>query len=58
MDGLKQIMHGVTDFALMRRENACSVDRTALIRELEKTRYAMFLRPRRRRRALRRAVKE
>ena len=58
MDDLKQIMYGVTDFALMRTENGYFVDRTGLIRELEKTRYAMFLRPRRRRRALRRAVKE
>ena len=47
MDDLKKIMYGVTDFALMRRENAYFVDRTGLIRELEKTRYAMFLRPRR-----------
>ncbi len=47
MNGLKQIMYGVTDFALMRRENAYFVDRTGLIRELEKTRYVMFLRPRR-----------
>ena len=47
MDGLKQIMYGVTDFALMRRENGYFVDRTGLFRELEKTRYAMFLRPRR-----------
>ena len=45
MDNLKQIMYGVTDFALMRRENAYFVDRTALIRELEKTSYALFLRP-------------
>ena len=47
MEKMKQIMYGVTDFALMRSENAYFVDRTALIRELEKTRYAMFLRPRR-----------
>lgn len=47
MEKLKQIMYGVTDFALMRAENAYFVDRTALIRELEKTRYVMFLRPRR-----------
>ena len=47
MENLKQIMYGVTDFALMRTENAYFVDRTGLIRELEKTRYAMFLRPRR-----------
>ena len=44
---MKKIMYGVTDFALMRREDAYFVDRTALIRELEKTRYVMFLRPRR-----------
>ena len=47
MSDLKQIMYGVTDFARMRRENAYFVDRTGLIRELEKTSYAMFLRPRR-----------
>ena len=34
VNGLKQIMYGVADFALMRRENAYFVDRTALIREL------------------------
>ena len=47
MAGLKQIMYGVTDFALMRAENAYFVDRTDLIRELEKTHYTVFLRPRR-----------
>ena len=47
MEKLKQIMYGVTDFARMRAENAYFVDRTALIRELEKTSYVMFLRPRR-----------
>ena len=47
MAGLKQIMYGVTDFALMRAGNAYFVDRTDLIRELEKTRYTVFLRPRR-----------
>ena len=47
MGRLKQIMYGVTDFALMRAENGYFVDRTGLIRELEKTRYALFLRPRR-----------
>ena len=47
MEKLKQIMYGVTDFALMRAENGYFVDRTGLIRELEKTRYSMFLRPRR-----------
>ena len=44
---MKKIMYGVTDFALMRAENAYFVDRTGLIRELENTRYAMLLRPRR-----------
>ena len=47
MEKLKQIMYGVTDFALMRAENAYFVDRTDLIRELEKTHYTVFLRPRR-----------
>ena len=47
MGGLKQIMYGVTDFALMRASNAYFVDRTDLIRELERTRYTVFLRPRR-----------
>ena len=46
---VKQIMYGVTDFALMRnpKKPAYFVDHTDLIRELEKTRYALFLRPRR-----------
>ena len=47
MEKMKQIMYGVTDFARIRAENGYFVDRTALIRELEKTSYAMFLRPRR-----------
>ena len=47
MAKMKQIMYGVTDFALIRAENGYFVDRTALIRELERTRYALFLRPRR-----------
>ena len=47
MDDLKKIMYGVTDFALMRAENGYFVDRTDLIPELEKTRYTVFLRPRR-----------
>ena len=47
---VKQIMYGVTDFALMRnpRRPAYFVDHTELIRELENTaRYVIFLRPRR-----------
>ena len=47
MEKMKQIMYGVTDFALIRTKNGYFVDRTALIRELERTRYALFLRPRR-----------
>ena len=47
MEKMKQIMYGVTDFALIRAENGYFVDRTALIRELERTSYALFLRPRR-----------
>ena len=47
METMKQIMYGVTDFARIRAKNGYFVDRTALIRELEKTSYAMFLRPRR-----------
>ena len=47
MEKMKQIMYGVTDFARIRAENGYFVDRTALIRELEKTSYALFLRPRR-----------
>ncbi len=39
MEKMKQIMYGVTDFARMRAENGYFVDRTGLIRELEKTRY-------------------
>ena len=46
---IRQVMYGVTDFALMRnpKRPAYFVDHTDFIRELEKTRYAMFLRPRR-----------
>ena len=47
MGNLKQIMYGVTDFARMRAENGYFVDHTGLIRELEKTSFALFLRPRR-----------
>ena len=46
---IKEIMYGVTDFARMRnpKHPAYFVDHTDFIRELEKTSYAMFLRPRR-----------
>ena len=43
----KPILDGVSDFVRMRTEGAYYIDRTAYIRELEKTRYVMFLRPRR-----------
>ena len=43
----KPILYGVSDFVLMRTKGAYYIDRTAYIRELEKTRYVMFLRPRR-----------
>ncbi len=56
MGTMKQIMYGVTDFARIRAENGCFVDRTALIRELEKTSYALFPRPRRFGKSLHRIV--
>ena len=43
----KPILYGVSDFVRMRMEGAYYVDRTAYIRELEDSRYVMFLRPRR-----------
>ena len=56
MEKMKQIMYGVTDFARIRAENGYFVDRTALIRELEKTRYALFPRSRRFGKSLHRIV--
>ena len=47
MDETRPILYGVADYAEMRKANAWFVDRTAKIRDLEATRYAMFLRPRR-----------
>ena len=47
MEEHRPILYGVSDYALMRRKNAWFVDRTAKIRDLEKVRYALFLRPRR-----------
>ena len=47
MDETKPILYGVSDYALMRKENAWFVDRTAKIRDLEAARYVFFLRPRR-----------
>ena len=45
MANAKLILYGVSDFVLMRTEGAYYIDRTAYIRELEKTRYVMFLIP-------------
>ena len=47
MEGLKKILYGVSDYAEIRRSNGWFIDRTGFIRELENTRFAMFLRPRR-----------
>ena len=47
MEKIRPILYGVSDYAELRRANAWFVDRTAKIRELEATRFAMFLRPRR-----------
>jgi len=43
----RPILYGVADYAEIRRANAWFIDRTAKIRDLEATRYAVFLRPRR-----------
>ncbi|MBQ6341060.1 MAG: AAA family ATPase, partial [Kiritimatiellae bacterium] len=47
MEKTRPILYGVADYAEMRKANAWFVDRTAKIRDLETTRYAVFLRPRR-----------
>ena len=47
MENTRPILYGVSDYAEIRRANAWFVDRTAKIRDLEATRYAVFLRPRR-----------
>ena len=47
MEKTRPILYGVADYALLRQKNAWFVDRTAKIRNLEDTAYAMFLRPRR-----------
>ena len=47
MEKTRPILYGVADYAEIRKANAWFVDRTAKIRALEATRYAMFLRPRR-----------
>ena len=47
MEKTRPILYGVADYAEIRRANAWFIDRTAKIRDLEATRYAIFLRPRR-----------
>ena len=47
MEKTRPILYGVADYAELRRANAWFIDRTAKIRDLERTRYALFLRPRR-----------
>ena len=47
MEATRPILYGVADYAEIRKANAWFIDRTAKIRDLEATRYAVFLRPRR-----------
>ena len=47
MEKTRPILYGVSDYAEIRKANAWFIDRTAKIRDLEGTRYALFLRPRR-----------
>ena len=47
MEKIRPILYGVSDYAEIRRRNAWFIDRTAKIRDLETTAYAVFLRPRR-----------
>ena len=47
MEKIRPILYGVADYAEIRKANAWFIDRTAKIRDLEATRYVMFLRPRR-----------
>ena len=47
MEKIRPILYGVADYAQLRKSNAWFVDRTAKLRDLETTRYAVFLRPRR-----------
>ena len=47
MDEPRPILYGVSDYAEIRKANAWFVDRTAKLRDLERVRYAVFLRPRR-----------
>ena len=45
MEEPRPILYGVSDCAETRKADAWFVDRTAKIRDLEKVRYALFLRP-------------
>ena len=47
MDNTRPILYGVSDYAEMRKRNGWFIDRTAKLRDLEATHYAVFLRPRR-----------
>ena len=47
MEKTRPILYGVADYAMIRKKNGWFVDRTAKIRDLEATAYAVFLRPRR-----------
>ena len=47
MANTRPILYGVSDYAEMRRSKAWFIDRTAKIRDLEASRYVIFLRPRR-----------
>ena len=47
MEKTRPILYGVSDYAELRRRNGWFIDRTAKIRDLEATHYAVFLRPRR-----------
>ena len=47
MEKTRPILYGVSDYAEVRKANGWFIDRTAKIRDLEATRYAVFLRPRR-----------
>lgn len=47
MGKTRPILYGVADYAELRRANGWFIDRTAKIRDLEATHFAMFLRPRR-----------
>ena len=47
MEKTRPILYGVSDYAELRRRNGWFIDRTAKIRDLEATHFAVLLRPRR-----------